>query len=137
MNFVVEGDFFDGEEFQPVIMTEDDQNALVLAEIEPEEVDNDFIDENNDVAVPIADDQTEVGRNTQVSTFNYAGEPPAFLRGLPSDVPLTKGQGSKLDSAVVSLSSKQKNRAQPSVKSELINAKNRDTKIGQSIGLDL
>jgi len=46
LNFVVEGDFFDGEEFVPVIETDPvDQVNLPEEVYEPEEVDNDFDDD--------------------------------------------------------------------------------------------
>ena len=54
---MVHGDFFDGEEFQPQIMTDRDTNALPVPS-EPEEVVNDFGDNENNFAMPIPDDQS-------------------------------------------------------------------------------
>ena len=54
LNFVVEGDFFDGEEFVPVI--ESDRQELEIAVedvVEPEEVDQEFSDDQNNIALPV------------------------------------------------------------------------------------
>ena len=124
LNFVVEGDFFDGNEFQPVIESEGTQ-ALKMADLEPEEVANDFGEDNNVVAVPANDD------DQSVSTFNYAQDSaPAFLKGVPQEVPLKQGREATLGSAVVTLNSQQKPRqAVGSIHSELIYASNRDTEV--------
>lgn len=59
----MEGDFFDGEEFIPVI--ESDRGHLKMDVADPEEVNNDFDDDVGGIALPVdRDDQS-------VSTFNY------------------------------------------------------------------
>ena len=97
-----------------------------MADLEPEEVANDFGDDNNNaVAMPANED------DQSVSTFNYAQDSaPAFLKGVPQEVPVKQGREATLGSAVVTLNSQQKPRqAVGSIHSELIYASNRDTEV--------
>ena len=100
LQFVVNDEYYDGEEFVPVIVTNGDE-----AEIhDPEEVAQDFDDDdnaNNFAALPVNDDE----RGQTLKTFNYAdGERPDILQGVPSDLP--DDREASLGSAVVSLNSK-------------------------------
>ena len=91
--FVVEGDFFDGEEFQPQIVTEGEQVAMLAPgdDLEAEEVvvgdfgDDDEYQYAHQPIIP--DDAKSQGSRQTVSTFNYANEnKPAFLHGVPNDL---------------------------------------------------
>ena len=79
LNFVVHGDFFDGEEFHPHIMTEEEKAHFAEMRSEAEEINVDFGDERgSNFAVPIDDDETMAaasknqGKRQTVSTFDYA-----------------------------------------------------------------
>ena len=114
LQFVVNDEYYDGEEFVPAIVTNGDE-----AEIQsPEEVAQDFSDEenaNNFAALPVNDDE----RGQTLKTFNYAdGERPDILQGVPSDLPEREAS---LGSAVVSLNSK--NRRQSRDKTEVLRGK--------------
>ena len=100
LNFVVNDEYYGGEEFIPVIVTNGDE-----AEIhDPDEVAQDFDDDdnaNNFAALPLNDDE----RGQTLKRFNYAdGERPDILQGVPSDLP--DDREASLGSAVVSLNSK-------------------------------
>ena len=85
------------------------------------EVNNDFGDDDGNFAMPIADDQSALGRQTNVSTFNYAQDStPAFLKGVPSDLVQKQGREATLGSNVVAFSSKGRLGTGFSTKSELI-----------------
>lgn len=109
LQFVVQGDFFDGEEFNPVIMTDNQEAHINGSEDEgPEFVDLQLRDEDDagdQYAVPVMldDDQSmKGGRKTAVNTFNYAeASNPSFLKGVPSELPADRE--ANLGSAVVSL----------------------------------
>ena len=108
LQFVVQGDFFDGEEFNPVIMTDNQEELHIENGSDdggPEFVNLELRSEQNDgeFAIPIAQDDDQVINNRQtVNTFNYAGEnKPSFLKGVPSALP--NDRETNLGSAVVSL----------------------------------
>ena len=72
LQFVVQGDFFDGAEYEPDIASEA-QNIAMPGETEPEEVDQDFDDEVNGVYQhPAGIEPGSPGSRQTVSTFNYA-----------------------------------------------------------------
>ena len=128
LNFVVEGDFFDGAEYEPEIETEG-QNIAMPDGTEPDEIDQDFDDDNNGYyQAPAGLEQLSPNSRQTVSTFNYANEQkPAFLQGIPSELP--EENSPALGSNVVSLSSKKGPNRIQTVVSENVDF-NKRTKLG-------
>lgn len=83
LNFVVHGDFMDEKDFNPVMNTDGQGEAG-----EPEEINNDFGDEDGNFAIPIdkESDAPGSGRQTSINTFAFPDNRPEFLKGVPSDL---------------------------------------------------
>lgn len=72
LNFVVYGDFMDEKDFNG----------------EPEEINNDFGDDDGNFAIPLdkESDAPGSGRQTSINTFAFPDNRPEFLKGVPSDL---------------------------------------------------